>query len=188
MNTNRKSCLASRSVTSACCSDDRKCMKSILAPTDSGVQRHSCYLHIRSCFSLLLRKRVFGEWVTRDFYCPDAVPVTQATVTKALDETQSTDTSQESSSTGSLRRAFFIHSRRIPGGKGRRSFTPALRHCNLPPCLERLLVLYVVSPRRSDVFELAAQSECTTICAALLTHERTRMTTGVRRMGQMELR
>ena len=74
------------------------------------------------------------------------------------------------------------------GEKGRRSFTPALRHCNLPPCLERLLVLYVVSPRRSDVFELAAQSECTTICAALLTHERTRMTTGVRRMGQMELR
>ena len=93
-------------------------MKSILAPTDSGVQRHSCYLHIRSCFSLLLRKRVFGEWVTRDFYCPDAVPVTQATVTKALDETQSTDTRQESSSTGSLRPAFFIHSRRIPGERG----------------------------------------------------------------------
>jgi len=40
LNTNRKSYLASQTQPPACCSDDRKCPKSRLAPTDIGT-RHS---------------------------------------------------------------------------------------------------------------------------------------------------
>lgn len=48
-NTNRKSSLASRSLPSACCSDDQKCSKSCFGSFDFGIRRRGYCPHFGSC-------------------------------------------------------------------------------------------------------------------------------------------